>query len=229
MLNGLTYTIYFSVGSQMNDYKLYDWLCFVDNELSPDAFEFLKFGLHSEFHRHLTEVEVLEKPSQLYHFLLKHCGQRLESEMLKMFIHVLKGLGGKLRGNFVLRYGFGENKLENPGDFDIENASDEFRLFQCLLQILTRLRQDNKLCRKVKAKLCRVLKMNQAHFKNLPELFITLYQKQFITAEKTDLLKQVLMKYDTDHKRVNQCVEILNSIGLPLIPLAEIAAGSSGN
>ena len=216
------------------DDHLEQWLHFIDDELSPEAFEFLKFGLHSEVQRYLSEIEKLNKPSQLYTFLLEHREQQLESEVLKMFIHVLKGLGGKLRGNLVLKKGFSDYKLKDPGTFQ---ASDEFRFFQCLLQILTQIRKDSKLRKRVMTKLCKghVLKTHAMHFKDLPELFIKLYQKGFITAGKTQLLQQVLMKYEkVNHKEdVYRCLEILDRyhiyVGLPPIPLAEIAERRSSN
>ena len=220
--------------------RLNQWLRFVDKKLSPEAFMFLKFGLHSELRHHYSEVDGLDKPSQLYRYLLKHRGQQSESEVLKMFIHVLKGLGGKLRGNLVLREGFGEDKLKYPGDFDIDNASSEFRFFQCLLQILTQVRKDSKLSDRVKTKLCKghALNTHAKHYENLPELFIALYQEGCITAKETNLLKQVLMKYeeevDVHHKEeVHQCLAILDqyhsSVGLPLINLAEIAERRTSN
>lgn len=75
------------------------------------------------------------------------------------------------------------------------------------------------------------------HIEYLPELFIRLYQEGFIAAENTHHLQKVLMKYEeeaddgNDHE-VQQCLEILDSyhksrsVGLPLIPLAEITESS---
>ena len=216
----------------MGDPKLNKWLRLVDDQLVKEPFEFLKLGLHSELRRYSFRVDKLNRPTELFHFLLEHRGKQSESEVLKMFIHVLKGLGGKLRGNLVLRYGFGENGLEDPGDFDIQNASSEFKFFQCLLQILKKIMKDSELSQIVKDTLCRRLKMNPDNFKYLPKLFITLYQEQVISAGDTDLLKEVLSRYETSNKEIIcECLEILesHSIGIALIPLEEIARGSSGN
>ena len=69
--------------------RLNQWLRFVDGKLSPEAFEFLKFGLHSEIHRCYAEADELHTPSQLYRYLLKHRGQQSESEVLKMSLRDL--------------------------------------------------------------------------------------------------------------------------------------------
>ena len=193
---------------------LNQWLYSVDDQLSTEAFPLLRFGLYSEVQRYLSEVEKLDKPSQLYHFLLEHHGWHSESEVLRIFIHVLRGLGRKLRGTLVLREGFSKYKLEDPGELNIEKASSEFRLFQCLLKILTQVRKDSKLSNRLKTRLSRVLKKHPSQFKNLPELFIALYQEGSIAVGETDHLKRVLEKYDkeadVDHKEVVcQCLEIL--------------------
>lgn len=133
--------------------RLNQWLHYVDSLLSPEAVEFLKLGLHSEFHRYYSEVEKLNKPSLLYHLLLKQRRDQSKYQVLQMFLHVLKGLGGKLRGNLVIRKGFGEvsiYRLNDPGPFDTGNASSEFRFFQCLLKILTKVRKDRVLRDRVK-------------------------------------------------------------------------------
>lgn len=197
------------------------WLLYVDRQLSPEAVDFLKLGLHSELRRYQTEVEQLQQPSVLYDFLLNRC--RAEAEkVLQMFLHVIEGLGGKLRGNMVIRKGFGEKsvyKLTHPGLFD---ASKEFKFFQCLLKILTKVKRDVNLTDLLRTKFSkdRFLGTNHRHIKNLPDLFIQLCQKGVITADDTHYLQKALIKH-----KAQECILILNdyhkSVGMLPIPWAQ--------
>lgn len=168
-----------------------------------------------------------------YDFLLKQRREQSESQVLQMFLYALKGLGGKLRGNLAIRKGFGEkskHKLNDTGSFNAGNASSEFRFFQCLLKILTKVRKDGVLTDRVKKKLCKghLLNTHAMHFEYLPEVFIRLYQKGFIAADDTSHLQKVLLKYEKDPNvgnkhEVQQCLEILRRYhsGLPLEETSE--------
>lgn len=201
------------------------WLQYVDKQLSDEAFEFLKLGLHSELRHYYTEVEGLDKPSLLYYFMLKQRKHESESQVLQRFLHVIEVLGKKLRSDIVLKKGFGEGsvyKLSHPGSYDIQSASKEFKFFLCLLKILIKVRQDVNLCDQIKTKFSRgrFLDVNRRHVKNLAELFIQLCQKGFITPDDTLYLQQALIKYEAW-----ECLLILNgyhkSVGMMLIPRAE--------
>lgn len=201
------------------------WLQYIDKQLSPEAVAFVKLGLHSEFRRCFTEVEDLNQPSLLYDVLLKQNKEKSESEVLQMFLHVLDGLSGKLRGNWVIRKGFGDisaYKLKNPGPFDIENASKEFKFFQCLLAISLKVRQNVELVDYLKAKFSRdrFLGTNHRHIKFLPQLFIQLCQRGFLAADDTHHLEQALTRQEAW-----DCLVTLNeyhkSVGLVAIPRAE--------
>lgn len=205
------------------------WLHYVDKQLSAEAFEFLKLGFHSELRRYYTEVEKLDKPSLLYHFLLnsKQRTHQSESQVLQMFLYVIEALGKKLRSDIVIKKGFGESsvyKLAHPGSFDIQSASKEFKFFVCLLKILIKVRQDVILCDQIKTKFTRgrFLDVNHRHVKNLAELFIWLCQKGFITPDDTLYLQQALIKHEAW-----ECLLILNgyheSVGMMPIRRAEKA------
>lgn len=209
----------------MENRKFRLWLQYVDKQLSVEAVEFVKLGLHSEFRCYYSEVEGLTKPSLLYNVLLRKCGEKSESEVLRMFLHVLDGICGKLRGKWVIRKGFGEQsayKLEDPGPFNIESASMEFKFFQCLLKILVKIRQDVNLSDHLKTKfsLDRFLRTNHRHVGYLPELFIKLYQGGFLAPDDTHHLEQALIRYEA-----LECLQDLNhyhkSVGLMAIPKAE--------
>ena len=201
------------------------WLQYVDKQLSVEAFEFLKLGLHSEFHRYYTEVEELDRPSLLFHFLLKQRKESSETQVLQMFLHVVEVLGKKLRGDLIIKKGFGEGsvyKLMHPGPYDTENASKEFKFFLCLLKILLIVRQNVDLCDQLKTKFTRgrFLDVNHRQVRNLPELFIRLCQRGFFTPDDTLYLQQALIK-----REAWECLQILNdyheSVGMMLIPQAE--------
>lgn len=186
------------------------WLNYVDEQLSMEAVDFLKLGLYSEFFRYHAEVEKLDKPSLLYYFLYERCVKKSESKALKMFLHVLRGLGGALRGNMVINECFGvppSYNVEDPGLFNVEKASVHFKFFQCLLKISTKARK-MALGDQLKKKFCkgRFLNTNYRHIKNLSELFIRLYQKQFIAANNTHHLVEALNKY-----KAWVCLQIVNS------------------
>ena len=200
------------------------WFQFVDGHLSEEAVEYIKLGLYSEFFRYHSDMEKLKKPSEVYHFLLNRCMRNSESKALKMFLHVVRGLGGKLRGNLVVSEGFGKGsqlRVKDPGLFEIERAPVNFKFFQCLLKIATKAR-DMHLGEKLKRKFCksRFLNANHCHIKNLPELFIRLYQRKLIAANNTHHLIEALSKY-----KAWVCLSILNSyhksVFLQPIALAE--------
>ena len=206
------------------------WLHFVDDQLSPEAVDFLKLGLHSEFFRYYNEVQKLDKPSLIYYFLLERCMQNSSSKAQKMFLHVVRGIGGTLRGSFVVSEAFGvasSYDLKDPGLFDIQKASVNFKFFQCLLKIAVKARK-MALGDQLKKKFSkgRFLNMNYRHIKNLSELFIKLFQKQFIRATNTHHLVEALSKY-----RARLCLQILNSyhksVGLQPIALTLASEGSS--
>lgn len=204
--------------------SLQRWLHYVDEQLSAEAVEYLKLGLHSEFFRFYSEVEELDKPSLLYHFLLERCMRQSESQALKLFLHVVRGLGGALRGNLVISQGFGRASMysvKDPGLFDIEKASVNFKFFQCLLKISTKARRmalGDQLKKKFSKN--RFLNTNYRHIKTLPELFIRLYQKGFVGGDNTHHLTEAFSKY-----KAWVCLQILNSyhksVGLQPIPLAQ--------
>lgn len=207
----------------MENPKFQLWLQYVDKQLSTEAVEFVKLGLHSEFHRRYTEVEELNKPSLLYDALLKQREEK--SEVLQMFVHVLEGLSGKLRGNWVIKKGFGDLsafKLTHPGPFDTAKASKEFKFFQCLLRILVKARQNVDLHEHLKTKFSRdrFLGTNRRHIKYLPKLFIQLCQRGFLAPDDTHHLEQALTRDEAW-----ECLQILNeyhkSVGLMAIPRAE--------
>jgi hypothetical protein len=204
--------------------SLQRWLHYVDEQLSPEAVEYLKFGLHSEFFRFYSDVEELDKPSLLYHFLLERCMRQSESQALKIFLHVVRGLGGALRGNLVINMGFGRASTYNvkdPGLFNIEKASVNFKFFQCLLKISIRAR-NMALGDQLKKKFSkgRFLNTNYRHIRTLPDLFIRLYQKKFVAGDNTHHLVEALSKY-----KAWVCLQILNSyhksVGLQPIALAQ--------
>lgn len=200
------------------------WLHYVDEQLSPEAVDFLKLGLHSEFFRFYGETQKLDKPSLVYYFLLEQCMRKSSAKALKMFLHVVRGLGGTLRGTAVVGEGFGDcstYNVKDPGLFDIQKASVNFKFFQCLLQISVKARK-MALGDQLKKKFCkrRLLNMNYRHVNNLSNLFILLYQKQIIAPKNTHHIVEALNKYNA---RV--CLQILNSyhksVGLQPIALAE--------
>ena len=204
--------------------NLQRWLRYIDEQLSSEAVEYLKLGLHSEFSRFYSEVEKLDKPSLLYNFLLERCKRQSESQALKIFLHVVRGLGGTLRGNSVISNGFGRASMFNvkdPGLFDIEKASVNFKFFQCLLKIATKAR-NMALGDQLKKKFSkdRFLNTNHRHIQTLPELFIRLYQKGLISGDNTHHLVEALSKY-----KAWVCLQILNSyhksVGLQPIALAQ--------
>lgn len=204
--------------------NLQNWLHYIDEQLSEEAVEYLKLGLHSEFFRYYSDVEKLDKPSLLYHFLLERCQRQSELQALKIFLHVVRGIGGTLRGNLVISKGFGRSSTYNvkdPGLFDIEKASVNFKFFQCLLKIATKARNmalDDQLKKKFSKD--RFLNTNYRHIRSLPDLFIRLYQKGFTSGDNTHHLVEALSKY-----KAWVCLQILNSyhksVGLQPIALAQ--------
>ena len=205
------------------------WLHFVDEQLSPEAVDFLKLGLHSEFFRYYREIEKLDKPSLVYYFLLEKCMRRSSSKALKMFLHVLHSLGGNLRGSHVIGEAFGVTSMygvQDPGLFDIQKASVNFKFFQCLLKIAVKARKTalgEQLMKKFSKS--RFLNINHRHVKNLSDLFVRLFQKQFISAANTHHLVDALYKY-----KAWLCLQILNtyhkSVGLQ--PIALVQSAGSG-
>ena len=184
------------------------WLHFVDKQLGSEAVELLKLGLHSEFIRFYSEVEELDRPSELYYILLKRCMRGSESRTLKMFVHVVQGLGGSLRGNSVTREAFGEDstyRMKHPGPLDLKKVSKDFMFFQYLLKIS--IKADDKIFDQLKKKFSQksFLNINHRQIKSLPHLFIKLFQEKFIAANNTNYLAEVLYKY-----QAWDCLQILN-------------------
>ena len=196
----------------------------MDEQLSSEAVEYLKLGLHSEFYPFHHEVQKLDKPSQLYYFLLEHCMRGSESKALKMFVYVVRGLGGFLRGNHVVNEAFAVNAtyvVKDPGPFNLKKASMNFKFFQCLLKISTKARC-TALFEQLKKKFSkpRFLNINHRLIKNLSELFIKLFQMKFIAANNTHHLVEALYKY-----KAWLCLRSLNEyhklVGLQPIALAQ--------
>ncbi len=200
------------------------WLHFVDEQLSAEAVEYLKLGLHSEFFPFYGDVQKLDKPSQIYYFLLERCMRGSESKTLKMFAHVVRGLGGSLRGNYVHTEAFGVNctyNIRDPGPFNLKKASVNFKFFQCLLKISVKARR-TALCEQLKKKFSksRFLNINHHLIMNLAVLFIKLFQSKFIAANNTHHLVEALYKY-----KAWICLRVLDeyhkSVGLQPIALAQ--------
>lgn len=200
------------------------WLHFVDEQLCPEAVDFLKLGLHSEFYKYYGEVQKIDKPSQLYYFLLEKCMRNNHPKCLKTFLHVVRGLGASLRGSHVISAAFGKASsydINDPGLLDMQKASVNFKFFQCLLKISTKAR-NMALGDQLKKKFCkqRFLNMNHRQLKNLSELFIRLFQRQYIRATNTHHLIEALSKY-----KARVCLQILNSyhksVGLQPIALVQ--------
>ncbi len=197
------------------------WLNFVDKQLSDEAVELLKLGLHSELMPFYSEVQNLKRPSELYYFLLKRCMKHSESRTLKIFLHALRCLGHGLRGCYVIKEAFGENSIygiTHPGPFYLKEESEDFRFFECLQKISTKARP--ALCDQLIKMFCKpkFLKINRCQVKSLSQLFIELFQANLIAANKTDHLVDVLKRL-----KAWTCLNILNdyhkSVGLPPIPL----------
>ena len=74
------------------------WLRFVDDQLSPDGVEFLKLGLYPDVG--YKKMESIHKPSQLYDAILEQRPHE-EKEVLRLFVHALRQIGGSLRGKFL--------------------------------------------------------------------------------------------------------------------------------
>ena len=200
------------------------WLHFLDEQLCTEAVEYLKLGLYSELYPFYGEAQKLDKPSQLYYFLLERCMRGSESKTLKMFVYVVRGLGGSLRGNYVINEAFGVNSefdVKDPGPFNLKKASVNFKFFQCLLKISTKARRA-ALGEQLKKKFAktRFLNINHRLIKNLPEVFVKLFQKKYISAVNTHHLVEALYKY-----RAWLCLKILDdyhkSVGLQPIALAQ--------
>ena len=199
------------------------WLEYADSQLSPEAVEYMKLGLYSEFYKHHDEVQSLKKASSLYHFLLERCMNNNKPKALKMFLHVLRGLGGSLRGSLVINEAFGEfptYKIKDPGLLDMQKVSANFKFFQCLLKIAIKAKKvalGEQLLKRFSKE--RFLNMNHQLINGLPDLFMRLYQKHLIVANNTHHLIEVLNKY-----KAWLCLRFLNdyhiSVGLQPIPFA---------
>lgn len=221
----------FSIVEFKMDSSLRCWLLYVDNNLTPQAVNFLKLGLHSELSRYYSEVQMLDKPSDIYSLLLR-CMGNSNTDALQMFIHVVRGLGVTLRGVAVVEAAFDDFNLENSGPFDMQKASPDFKFFQCLLQIAVKTSKNGKLKEKLKIKFCtnHYLKKHHIYINCLSELFIELYQNQFIKANDTELLVHVFSKYEVEQSmrtEARECLKILNlyheSVGLEPIDLISSA------
>ena len=147
-----------------------------------------------------------------------------ESKTLKMFVHVVRGLGGSMRGNLVTNEAFSVNSkygVGDPGPFNFKKASVNFKFFQCLLKISTKARR-TALFEQLKKKFskARFLNINHRLIKNLSQLFIKLFQMKFIAATNTHHLVEAMYKY-----KAWLCLRILNdyhkSVGLQPIALAQ--------
>lgn len=192
------------------------WLKHVDEELTPQAVDHLKLGLHSEFASH-SEVRDIQEPSLLYHFLLERCLKNNKPKTLKIFLHVLRGLGGTLKGRLLVGEAFGFNspfQIQDPGVLDLSKMSVNFKFFQCLLKISTHARKV-ALGEQLMKRFCkeRFLNRNCRQLNGIPELFISLHQAQFIAADFTHHIVEALSKY-----KAWMCLQYLNdyhkSVGL---------------
>jgi hypothetical protein len=203
--------------------RLFLWLKYVDRQLSDGALDYLKFGLHSMLRCHYTEVEELNKPSLLYHFLQEHRRDQSETEVLQIFLYALKMLGNKLRGGGIINKGFGKGsfyKLIHPGQ--PANLSKEFKFYMCLLKISTKVRKDGVLKKKMIHNFTRreLMDTNHRHVKTLVELLTLLCQNGFLAPDNTLCLQKVLVKY-----KALECLGILKnyhqSVAMALMPEAE--------
>ena len=196
---------------------LQKWLKHVDDELTPEGVKHLKLGLFSEFTSRHLEVRDIEKPSILYCILLEKCLKNNMPKTLKIFLHVLRGLGSALKGRLLVVEAFGFNssyQIQDPGVLDLSRMSVNFKFFQCLLKISTNARKV-ALGEQLMKRFCkeRFLNTNGREVDGIPGLFISLHQTQFIASDFTHHLVEALSKY-----KAWVCLQHLNdyhkSVGL---------------
>jgi len=207
---------------------LEEWLNHVDNELIPQAVESLKLGLYSELAPHYEEAKDIQEPSVLFEFLLKKCLKNNQAKCLKIFLHVLRSLGGSLKGRQLVGEAFcvsSRYRIEDPGVLDVSKTSVNFKFFQCLLKIALHARKV-ALGEQLMKRFCkeRFLNRNYRELKGVPELFIVLHQSQIITADFTHHLVEALSKY-----KAWMCVQHINdyhkSVGLRSIVFSDANRG----
>lgn len=196
---------------------LQKWLKHVDDQLTPLAVDHLKLGLYSEFASHQLEVQDIKEPSILYRILLERCLKNNRPKALKIFLHVLRGLGGQLKGRLLVGAAFGFNspfQIQDPGILDLSRMSVNFKFFQCLLKISINARKV-ALGGQLMKRFCkeRFLNRNCRELNGIPGLFISLHQAQLIAADFTHHLVEALSKY-----KAWLCLQHLNdyhkSVGL---------------
>ena len=210
--------------------SLKNWLQHVDDHLDQEAISHLKLGLHSEFSSHYLETREIQKPSYLYRFLLEECLKNNKRKTLKIFLHVLRGLGGALKGRLLVNDAFDSKQpfqLKDPGMLDLSGMSVNFKFFQCLLKIATKARKV-ALGEQLMKRFCkeRFLNMNVRELSGIPDLFLNLHQGQFIAADLTHHLVEALNKY-----RSWICLQYLNdyhkSVGLRCVVFAGANPGGT--
>lgn len=171
------------------------WLRFVDDQLSPDGVEFLKLGLYPDVG--YKKMESIHKPSQLYDAILEQRPHE-EKEVLRLFVHALRQIGGNLRGKFLT------NSLQNysvtmPDPLTSGETQTDFKFFQCLVKIGTKVR-GTEVEPRLKQHFARQLNIHHTHTANIPNLFIRLHQAGIVTSERHQKLVDFLVTHGLRRK-----------------------------
>ncbi len=207
---------------------LKEWLGHVDNELVPQAVDHLKLGLYSELSPFYNEAKDIREPSTLFYFMLNKCLHNNLPKTLKIYLHVLRSLGGTLKGPQLVGDAFGVSsrfRIEDPGVLDVSKMSVNFKFFQCLLKIAIQARKV-ALGEQLMKRFCkeRFLNRNYRELKDIPELFISLHQAEFIAADFTHHLMEALNKYKSQI-----CVQHMNdyhkNVGLRSVVFSDTRPG----
>ena len=176
------------------------WLTYVDDQLSPDGVEFLKLGLFT--YVDFKKLESIHKPSQLYDAVLEQRPHE-EKEVLRLFVHALRQIGGVLRGKHLT------NSLPNysvtmPDPLTSGETQTDFKFFLCLVKIGANVRGTQTESR-LKEHFARRLNVHHTHIANIPNLFIRLHQAGIVTSERHQNLVEFLRTHG--HKK---CVMYLD-------------------
>ena len=177
------------------------WLTFVDDQLSPDGVEFLKLGLYPDVD--YKKLESIHKPSQLYDAILEQRPHE-EKEVLRLFVHALRQIGGNLRGKFLT------DSLQNysvtmPDPLTSGETQTNFKFFQCLVKIGTKVR-GTEVEPQLKQHFARQLNVHHTHVANIPNLFIRLHQAGIVTSER----HQKLVHFLGTHGLSRKCLPYLD-------------------
>ena len=176
------------------------WLTYVDDQLSPDGVEFLKLGLFTNVD--FKKLESIHKPSQLYDAVLE---QRLheEKEVLRLFVHALRQIGGVLRGKH-LTDSLPNYSVTMPDPLTSGETQTNFKFFLCLVKIGAKVRGTQTESR-LKEHFARRLNVHHTHIADIPNLFIRLHQAGIVTSESHQNLAEFLRTHD--HKK---CLKYLD-------------------